>query len=285
MRTPDAGTTVVGVMGALVRHSLSPLLQNAAFGALGINWISVAFEVAPGQAAAALGGVRALGLAGLSVTMPHKAEVATLVDRCTEVAARLQAVNCIVNRQGTLEGANTDGEGFLASLERAARFDPAGTRCLVVGAGGAARAVTYALAGAGAADVAVANRTPGRAAEVAALAGAVGRSVPTLDRDEVARMDLVVNATPIGMRGVADADAGPDDAWPVPPSLLRAGQVVTDLVYAPRPTRWLVAAAEAGATTVDGLGMLVHQAAAQVELWTGLPAPVDVMWKAATQAV
>jgi shikimate dehydrogenase len=296
-RTPDAQTTVVGVIGSPVRQSLSPLLHNAAFAALDLNWVSLAFPVAPGQVPAALNGMRALGVAGLSVTMPHKAEVATLMDSCSEVAAQLRAVNCVINQGGTLHGANTDGDGFLASLRRAAGFEPAGKRCLVIGAGGAARAVTHALGRAGAADVAVVNRTPDRAGPVAALAGPAGRPVATVDAAQVAQSDLVVNATPIGMAGMAGG-AGQDGAagaagtagesadeseqWLVAPALMHAGQVVTDLVYAPRPTPWLAASAAAGATTVDGLGMLVHQAALQLELWTGQQAPVDVMWQAAT---
>jgi shikimate dehydrogenase len=277
----DSNTTVVGVMGYPVRHSLSPLLHNTAFAALGINWTSLAFEVAPGRVAGALSGVRALGLAGISVTMPHKDEVAALVDECSSVATALGAVNCVVNRQGTLRGENTDGAGFLASLARGAGFDPAGRRCLILGAGGAARAVALALAGAGCADVAVVNRTAARAGAVAALAGQVGR-VGRVDEDaDVAQADLVVNATPVGMTGTGAQDEG----WLVPPSLLHRGQVVADLIYAPRPTAWLAAAADAGAKTVDGLGMLVHQAAAQLELWTGRPAPVDRMWAAASARV
>jgi shikimate dehydrogenase len=281
-RGPDAESTVVGVIGSPIRQSLSPLLHNAAFAALSLNWVSLAFDVPPGQAAAALGGMRALGLAGLSVTMPHKAEVATLVDSRTDVAARLEAVNCVINEDGSLRGANTDGDGFLASLERAAGFIPAGKRCLVIGAGGAARAVTDALAVAGASDVAVVNRTPERAEAVAALAGTAGRAVAAADTGQVAQADLVVNATPIGMAGVPGGSSEGSASWLVAPELMHPGQVVVDLVYAPRPTPWLTAAAEAGATAVDGLGMLVHQAAAQLELWTGLPAPVDVMWQAAT---
>jgi shikimate dehydrogenase len=273
----DARTTVVGVMGYPVRHSLSPLLHNAAFAALGLNWVSVAFEVAGGRAAAALDGMRALGVAGLSVTMPHKADVAAGVDECSAVATQLRAVNCVLNRDGRLYGDNTDGAGFLASLARAAHFDPAGKQCLIIGAGGAARAVTLALADAGAASVTVVNRTAARAVDVAALAGPVGRVGATGAAALAADAALVVNATPVGMEGSGAAG----DGWLIAPSLLHAGQVVADLVYAPRPTPWLAAAAEAGATTVDGLGMLVHQAAAQLELWTGLPAPVDVMWQAA----
>jgi shikimate dehydrogenase len=277
----DSNTTLVGVVGYPVRHSLSPLLHNTAFTALGLDWTSLAFEVAPGQVAAALAGVRALGLAGISVTMPHKAEVAALVDECSAVATTLGAVNCVVNRDGTLRGENTDGAGFLASLVRGAGFDPAGRRCLILGAGGAARAVALALAGAGCADVAVLNRTTARADAAAALAGPVGRVGSFDDDADVAQADLVVNATPVGMAGTGAESGG----WLVRPSLLHRDQVVADLVYAPRPTAWLAAAADAGARTVDGLGMLVHQAAAQLELWTGLPAPVDRMWKAASALV
>jgi shikimate dehydrogenase len=276
---PDAATTVVGVTGYPVRHSLSPLLHNTAFAALGLNWVSLGFEVAPGAIGAALDGVRALQLRGLSVTMPHKADVAALVDECSPTASRLQAVNCISQQDGVLRGDNTDGAGFLASLVRAAGFDPTGKSCVVMGAGGAARAVILALAEAGAVSVAVVNRTAPRAAEAAALAGAGGRPVEVGPEADalVGGADLVVNATPVGMAGSGSAQAGPVIA----PSLLRAGQVAVDLVYAPRPTPWLAAAAKAGATAVDGLGMLVHQAAIQLELWTGLPAPVEAMWQAA----
>ena len=280
-RQPDAETTLVGVIGHPVRHSLSPLLHNEAFAALGLNWTSLAFDVAPGQAAGALDGVRALGLAGISVTMPHKSDVAALVDECSAVAAILGAVNCVVNRAGTLRGENTDGAGFLASLARGAGFDPAGKRCLVLGAGGAARAVALALAGAGCAEVAVVNRTAQRAAEVVALADGVIRAGRLDDDGEVAQADLVVNATPVGMEGAGAEHEG----WLVSPALLHRDQVAADLIYVPRPTAWLAAAAEAGALTVDGLGMLVHQAAAQLELWTGLPAPVDRMWEAASAVV
>lgn len=276
-------TQLVGVIGSPIAHSLSPLLHNAAFSALGLGatWHSQAFEVAPGQAAGALTAMRRTGLRGLSVTMPHKADVAALVDECTEVARRLGAVNCIVNGEGVLLGTNTDGEGFLASLARGAAFSPTGKRCLVIGAGGAARAVVLALADAGADQVAVLNRTPERAATAAALAGWVGSLVPAEDGarlQAVRSADLVVNATPFGMAGASPEGAAP---WLVAPDLLHAGQVAADLVYAPRPTPWLVEAAAAGAHPVDGLGMLVHQAAAQLVLWTGEAAPVEAMWQAA----
>jgi shikimate dehydrogenase len=280
-------TRLVGVIGRPIAHSLSPLLHNAAFTALGLGatWRSLAFDVPPGRAAEALEAMRRADISGLSVTMPHKSDVVALVDQCTEVAQRLNAVNCIANTEGVLVGTNTDGEGFVASLARGADFTPAGRRCVVIGAGGAARAVVLALADAGASRISVLNRTPERATPAAALAGPAGAVVSpgtSALAEAVESADLVVNATPFGMAGASPAGADP---WLVAPRLLHEGQVAADLVYAPRPTPWLVEAAAAGARSVDGLGMLVHQAAAQLELWTGLPAPVDRMWEAASAVV
>jgi shikimate dehydrogenase len=282
------GVHIVGVIGSPVAHSLSPLLHNSAFAALGLaeTWRSFAFEVPPGQAASALDTMRRAGITGLSVTMPHKADVAALVDECSDVARQLTAVNCIHQQGGRLYGTNTDGEGFLASLARGVDFEPTGKRCLVIGAGGAARAVVLALALAGAAEVAVVNRTLQHAFEAADLAGGEGRVVDLTEgaiADAATVADLVVNATPVGMEGAAAADSGPS-AWLVAPQLLGSGQVAADLVYAPRQTPWLAAAASAGATTLDGLGMLVHQAAAQLVLWTRENAPVEAMWQAAEAA-
>jgi shikimate dehydrogenase len=275
---PSAATTVVGVIGDPVAHSLSPLLHNTAFIALGLDWVSVGFRVPAGSAAEALVGMRALGLAGLSVTMPHKTAVAALVDRCSRVARTLGAVNCVTRQAGALVGDNTDGEGFVASLRRGAGFEPEGARCLVVGAGGAARAVVLALAEAGAAQVVVVNRDPRKAEAAATLAGEVGRVGRP---DEASQADLVVNATPVGMADSSSASASPL----VPATLLGPGQVAADLVYHPLRTEWLAAADANGATVVSGLGMLVHQAAAQLRRWTGLEPPVGAMWQAATRAL
>jgi len=263
-------------MGDPVTHSLSPLLHNSAFAALGLDWISVGFPVVPAEVREAVEGIRALGLAGMSVTMPHKAAVADLVDERTELAATLGAVNCIVRRGNRLIGENTDGAGFLNSLARGAAFTPDGRRCLVVGAGGAARAVIQALGAAGAAEVVVCNRTAARAEVAATLAAPVGR---VGEPAEAPVMDLVVDATPVGM---GDDAGGPPM---VSPETLHAGQLAVDLVYHPLVTPWLRAASLAGATVVGGLGMLVHQAALQVELWTGRAAPVGAMWAAASARV
>ncbi len=267
----SAATTVVGVIGDPVAHSLSPLLHNTAFAELGVDWVSVGFPVAAGAAGAALDGARALGIRGLSVTMPHKDDVARRVDRLSALAGRLGAVNCVVDEDGSWRGENTDGAGFVDALRRRDGFDPRDRSCLVVGAGGAARAVIAALADAGAGVVIVLNRSSDRARAAAALADAVGR---TGQPEEAARCDLVVNATPLGMVGQAGA------TWPVDPGLLHRGQVVVDLVYHPTLTPWLAAARSRGASVSNGLGMLVHQAGLQVASWTGLDPPVEAMWRA-----
>ena len=270
---PSGTSIVVGVIGDPVRHSLSPVLHNAAFAALGLDWVSVAFGVPSGALDAALAGARALGLRGLSVTMPHKEAAFSKVDRASEAAARLGAVNCVLVEPDGLLGENTDGAGFVAALRRGAGFDPSGRRCLVAGAGGAARAVVLALGQAGASEVVVVGRSPARVADAASLAGEAGRAgAPS----EAAGAELVVNATPLGMAGTEGAGLLP----PIDPELVGPGQLVVDLVYAPRPTRWLVLARRRGATTLDGLGMLVNQAALQIELWSGRHAPVEAMWHA-----
>ncbi len=272
---PSGASTVVGVIGDPIAHSLSPLLHNAAFDALGLDWVSVAFPVAEGATAAALTGMRALRIAGLSVTMPHKELAFAAVDETTEVARRLRAVNCVTWRDGALVGDSTDGEGLVAALRRAAGFDPGAKRCVVIGAGGAARAVTLALAEAGAAEVVVLNRTAARAEAAASLAGPAGRVGSGAD---VARAELLVQATPIGMMR---ADGGASTEIGVDPEALHGGQVVIDLVYHPLETPLLRAARARGATAVGGLGMLVHQAALALERWTGKAVPVEAMWSAA----
>ncbi len=280
-RWPTAASPVVAVIGDPVAHSLSPRLHQAAFDAWGLDWVSVGFLVPSGQAAAAVAGVRALGLRGVSVTMPHKAAAAAAVDVLTPVARRLRAVNCIIRRHDQLVGDSTDGEGFVQALASQAGFDPAGRVCAVVGAGGAARAVVLALAEAGARRVLVVNRTRRRAEQAAALAGPAGEAAGPA---AVADAELVVNATPLGMASTGRQPAGsqPADQLPVAADRLGSGQVVADLVYQPAITPLLAAAAQAGAITVGGLGMLVHQAALALTSWTGQPAPLDAMWAAAT---
>jgi shikimate dehydrogenase len=279
---PGPRTRLAAVIGDPVRHSLSPVLHNAGFRALGLDWAYVAFEVPGGAAPSALAGMRALGIEGLNVTMPHKADVAAAVDRCSPTAAALGAVNTVVRAGGALVGHNTDGEGFVASVRADVGFDPAGQRCLVLGAGGAARAVVRALAEAGAAEVVVAARRTGPAEVAARLAGDVGRVGPEAEADDCA---LVVNATPVGMAGVEAAAAGktggatpavPTDL-PLAAERLGPGQVVVDLVYDPLVTPLVATARARGALAANGIGMLIHQAALAFRLWTGEDAPIAAM--------
>lgn len=272
-RPVTGATRVAGVIGDPVAHSLSPALHNAAYAALGLDWVYVAFPVPAGQAAGAVAGLRAMGLVGLSVTMPHKSAVAGLVDRLTPVAERLAAVNTLRWEGPTLVGDSTDAAGFLDSLKDD-QVDPRGMKCAVVGAGGAARAVVLALAGAGAGEVIVVNRSPGPAERAAGLAAPVGRPGAP---EEIGECGLVVNATPVGM--------GPDGGLPVDPERLGAGQVVVDLIYHPETTPLLAAARARGATAIGGLGMLVHQAGHQVRAWSGLPPPLEAMAAAARAEV
>ena len=273
---PISGRTrVAGIIGAPVAHSLSPAMHNAAFAACGLDWRYVAFEVQAGGARGALDAVRALGLAGLSVTMPHKADVAALVDERSATVEALGAANTVVVApNGRLRGESTDGEGLLDTLRLDHGIEPAGMAAAVLGAGGAARAVVRALADAGCREVVVVNRTRSTGETAAALAGERGR---VGEPEDVGRADLLVQATPAGM--------GEDSTLAVDPRLLGAGQVVADLVYHPLRTPLLVAAAAQGCRTVDGLGMLVHQGARQLELWTGLEAPRAVMRDAAEAAL
>ncbi len=253
------GTTkLAAVIGSPVRHSLSPVIHNAAFAAGALDWVYTAFEVAPGKAVEALAAMRVLGISGLSVTMPHKDDVAAAVDVLDPAAAALRTANTVVLQDdGRLAGYSTDGAGFVASL-REAGVEPSGMTVAVLGAGGAARSVIDALARVGVDHIVVINRSATRA-EAAAQLG-VGRA-SVGDVADIAHVDLVVNATSVGM--------GSDEA-PFDLALLRSTQVVADLVYHPIETALLRAARRCGATAVDGLGMLVHQAVLQQQLWTGV---------------
>ena len=267
-----AATRVAAVIGDPISHSLSPLIHNAAFAAADLDWVYVGLPVPAGRGAAAVEGMRALGIEGLSVTMPHKAEVLAALDEVSEDAAALAAVNCIIRRGDTLRGENTDGDGFLAGLRSDFDFDPDGRTCVVLGAGGAARAVVLALARAGAASVQVVNRTASSAAVAAALAGTAGS---VAEPEAVAGADLVVNATSVGMH----RPSGPADTSELPCDVeqLGTGQVVADLVYHPLRTALVAEAERRGARASNGVSMLVHQAARAFELWTGETAPVAAM--------
>ncbi len=276
----DARTRVAAVIGDPVGHSRSPAIMNAAFAALGLDWVYVAFPVRAGDGAAAVDAMRALGIAGLSVTMPHKAVVMEACDSLTDTARRLGAVNCIAWEGDALVGHNTDGEGLIASL-RAEGFEPEGARVVVLGAGGAARASVLALGQAGASKVVVCNRSLDRARDTADLSSCAGAAELSSDvgimTDLLADADLLVNATPVGM--------GAGDDSPVPGDALHRDLVVSDLIYHPAQTSLMRHAAAAGAPTHNGLGMLVGQAGAALRIWTGEDPPLEIMAEAARGVV
>jgi shikimate dehydrogenase len=279
---PSANTRLAGVIGHPVRHSLSPRLHQAAYRALGVDWAYLAFDVAPTSFAAAIEGAKALGLVGLSVTMPHKDAAARIATRRSPVVRRLAAANTLTFSGGRIEAENTDGEGLIADLRQEVPFEPEGRCCGVIGAGGAARAVVVALAEAGASQVLIVNRTPSRAFQAATLAPGRGRVARP---EELDAAELIVKATPMGMALEGGAEPAARDEVFVDASRFGAGQLVVDLVYDPPVTEWLAEAAASGAHIRGGLGMLVHQAARQVELWTGTTPPLAEMWRAVGRPV
>jgi shikimate dehydrogenase len=271
---PISGRTqIVGIIGDPVAHSLSPAMHNAAFRALKLDYVYVTFHVRHDDVRQALGGIRALGIAGVNVTVPHKERVIRWLDSVSPTARRAGAVNTIVHRNGQLHGDNTDIAGFLEAL-RDAKFQLRHRRALVIGAGGVARAVLTALAQGQAAAVTVANRTVPRARRLARVfrsktLQATAASLAALqDRELLAAVDLIVNATSVGLHG--------ERFFPLAYAATRPSCLFVDLIYRER-TDFLIRAEHAGRRVLDGRGMLLHQGAAAFRLWTGHAAPVAVM--------
>lgn len=270
-------TTVTGIIGWPVSHSLSPVLHNAAFQALGLDWIYVPFPVAPERLAEGVAGLRSVGVAGFSVTIPHKVAIIPLLDQVTPEAELIGAVNTVVAREGKLIGYNTDGIGLIAALREKLSFDPAGKDVLVLGAGGAARSAVVSLALAGAAGVTIANRSLDSARALEQLVAA--RPTQTLfatrgldclaDAGFMEGFDLVVNTTSVGMAG----DCFPGLAL----SSLKPGGCLYDMVYAPPVTPLLAQAGTLGIPCANGLGMLVAQGEAAFRIWTGATPPKGCM--------
>lgn len=293
-------TTRVGLIGWPVEHSVSPAMFNAAFDALGLAWRYEAFPVPPDRLAAAVGELVARGVRGVNVTVPHKRAVMSLLDAIHPAARAVGAVNTITVQVGStvrLHGTNTDVQGFREDLQQ--WVNPGGERsqrALVLGAGGAARAAVYVLAGMGY-QVSVAARDPARGldlireVQVGLAAGDAGRDYPTASRMQTrvvpwdrlrelaANVHLIVNCTPVGMWPQADESPWPEGV-PIP-----GGALVYDMVYRPARTTLLRQAESAGAQAVSGLGMLVRQGAAAFRLWTGQEPPLEVMFAAARQAL
>lgn len=277
----DSETVLYGVFGDPVRHSKSPLMQNAAFRAAGINAAYAAFRVTAADLGHAVAGIRSLGFGGINVTIPHKVAIMDHLDDIDEDSRLIGAVNTVVNRDGRLIGYNTDGIGYVRSLKEETGLSVRGRRVLLLGAGGAAQGVAFALAREWPEQMTIANRTVGKAEALAdavrraAPGGADCRAVPLGDLAVCGeRYDLIINTTSIGMHPDTDGMPVEADALPL---LAAEGAIVSDLIYNPAETRLLALAKQIGAVVHGGLGMFVYQGAYAFEYWTGRPAPVEVM--------
>ncbi|MCW4047318.1 MAG: shikimate dehydrogenase [Candidatus Bathyarchaeota archaeon] len=272
-------TRVCGVIGDPIEHSLSPAIQNAAFAHLKLDFVFLAFRVKPAELGDAMRGMRGLGIHGLNVTMPHKKAVTAFLDEIDPTAKFLCAVNTVLNDNGRLCGFNTDGVGALKALQENG-VDPSGKKVLLLGAAGAAKAIAFQLAKE-AEELVLLNRTPEKATELAeSLNQALGKEVrgaklsPNTIQKNLRDSDLLVNATSVGMYPN-------DNQSPVAREWLKPNLTVMDIVYNPVETRLIKDAKAAGARVISGIEMLIHQGAASFEIWTGHPAPVEVMRKAA----
>lgn len=275
----DSHTQLTGVIGYPVKHSLSPAMQNAAFHAMKLNWVYLAFEVPPERLREAVSGMKGLGIRGLNATIPHKEALLPVLDDLTEAARQIGAVNTLFWDEGRLVGDNTDAEGFLCAL-RGAGFEPQNARALVVGAGGSARAVVYALKQAGA-WIHLCNRSLDRAKQLGDRFGidSVHALDPELLRPLLPAVDLVVNCTSLGM----EPDTGSLPSIPL--EALPAHAWVNDLVYRPLSTRFLQHAESLGLHVLGGLDMLLYQGGAAFTRWTGEPAPLATMRHALVSAL
>lgn len=282
-------TKIAGIFGDPIGHTLSPLMHNAAFESVGLDIVFLPFHVRSDDGEAlkkAVEAVRALNMIGVNCTIPHKEKVIKHLDWVDDDAALMGAVNTIVNRDGRLMGYNTDGTGFLESLALDTGLFPDGKRAVIIGAGGAARSIAYALLKNGAISVVIANRTIERAGSlVRELSGrfkkpsveAVALSDVAMLSTQLSAADLVVNTTSLGMMGKGEPE--------VPLASFKGGAVVSDIVYRPLETAFLKKASLAGLKCHTGLGMLVHQGAIAFELWTGVKAPIEVMRLAAMKGL
>jgi shikimate dehydrogenase len=266
-----------GVLGWPLAHTLSPAIHTAAFRRLGFDWVYLPFAVPPEQLEAAVGGLRALGAIGANVTIPHKETVVAHLDQLSGDAAAIGAVNTIQRAGDRLIGHNTDVDGFREFIGGDAGINVSGTSALVMGAGGAARAVVKALDDLGASEIMIAARSSERGSALTELVGrARAKVVDWSDAVELAgEVMIVVNATPLGS----------DDDNPLPDAAWHPGQAVVDLVYSPPATPLVEAARIAGADAWGGLGMLVRQAAASFQIWTGQDPPLETMSAAAVHAI
>jgi len=257
----------VGVVGQPISHSLSPFIHRAAFSMLGLEWQSGAREAGESQVDEVIDWLGREEVRGCSVTMPLKSALVDRMDSVSDEVTRLGALNCVLAKDGFLQGHSTDGAGFLAALEDELSVDLHGRSLGILGAGGAARAIALSAAKAGASEVLILARSTAHGEAAIHLIGSP--AIRLAQAEEFADCDVVVNATPVGMEGTAAQDALPL----ISPSQLGSDAVVCDLVYSPLSTPWLQACDLGGHRSMGGLSMLVHQALGQIQLWTGQALP------------
>lgn len=272
-------TKVLGIIGDPVEHSLSPVMHNAAIASLGLDYIYVPFPVQPGNLSAALTGFEVINLQGFSITIPHKQEIIPLLSEITDDAANIGAVNTVWRTESGWKGTNTDAAGFIAPL-KAMNRDWTKTTPVILGNGGAARAVIAGLTNLGCTEIHVAGRNPDKLARFYdswSHAPNITSRLKIHNWDNLGSLipaaDLLVNTTPVGMSPHTDAS-------PIDPSLmqkLKPSAIAYDLIYTPSPTQFLQLAQAQGATTLDGLEMLVQQGVVALEIWLQQSVPVDVM--------
>ena len=274
-------TRILGVIGDPIGHTSSPAMHNAAIAALGLDYAYVAFHVRPDELGQAIEGMRALQIAGLNVTVPHKQGVMAHLDEVSAEAVAIGAVNTVVNCQGRLVGYNTDAFGILESLKRDGGVERLPAQVALLGAGGAARAILYALLQCEEVErILLLNRTCSKAESLAEDLDQSGRVVVEgMNASSVAEVDLLINSTSVGMYPQEEASPLADA------SVLHADMLVADIIYKPLKTRLMMQAEAVGARAFNGLGMLVWQGARSFELWTGSTPPVDAMMSAALERV
>ena len=254
-------------------------MHNAAFAALGLNWRYLAFEVDPNHLRAAIAGAQAMGFAGLNLTVPHKLLAMEMVDALDESAKKWGAVNTIKFEAGGAVGYNTDADAIVTALRADLSLEPRGATVLLLGAGGAGRTAALKLASEPVAELFLVNRTQSKAEAIAAEIKNEFPSVRVATGYPRTAVDLILNATSLGLK--------PDDASPLDEQQFsfKQARAVYDMVYRPAETKLLKTARAAGCKTANGLGMLLHQGAASFEIWTGKPAPINVMRRALEQNV
>ncbi|GFN30288.1 shikimate dehydrogenase [Paenibacillus xylaniclasticus] len=277
----DSHTVLFGVIGDPIRHSKSPIMMNRAFRETGVNGVYTAFHITTDKLGDFVAGVRAMGVRGVNVTIPHKLDIMKHLDVIDESASAIGAVNTIVNDNGVLTGYNTDGIGYVRSLKEEAEPVLAGKRIVVLGAGGAARGIIYALTKEAPASITIANRTEQRAVELAASmsdrAHVVGVSNERLQQ-VCEDADIVINTTSTGMYPNVNES-------PVNAAWLQPGAVASDIIYNPMKTKFLIEAEQAGCRIHGGLGMFIYQGAYAFEYWTGKPAPAAAMREVVLEAL